>query len=267
MKDIRDQIFRQLAGKRFRAVLTVEQAGILAGTRMAEHQAKALGVELHLCKPEGGQLNHGETIGTLTAEAKSIAMAEERIIGTLAKASGIATAAHTAVLLAAGRSRIVSGSWKKMPPEIKEMVRHAVEVGGAAYRITEPPMLYLDKNYIRMLGSIPKALEACAAFPDHTKVVQLRGEGKNIAQETREAVQGGAHILMVDTGCREDLRSCLSELEAMGARQRMKVAFAGNVKLTDIPELTGQADILCVGKEIVDARLLDWKLDVIGEEK
>lgn len=266
MKDIRDQIFQELTEKRFRAVLTVEQAGILAGTRMAEHQAKELGVELHLCKQEGASLNHGETVGTLIAEAKPMAMAEERIIGTMAKASGIATAAHTAVLLAAGRSRIVSGSWKKMPAEIKEMVRHAIEVGGASYRIAEPPMIYLDKNYIRMLGSISRALEACASFPDHTKVVQLRGEAKNIAQETREAVQGGAHILMVDTGSREDLETCCSELEAMGERQHMKVAFAGNVKLTDIPELAGQADILCVGKEIVDARLLDWKLDVIGEE-
>lgn len=31
------------------------------------------------------------------------------------------------------------------------------------------------------------------------------------------------------------------------------MAFAGNVKLTDIPELSERADILCIGKEIVDA--------------
>ncbi|UQT50137.1 hypothetical protein M5E87_11615 [Flavonifractor plautii] len=39
-----------------------------------------------------------------------------------------------------------------------------------------------------------------------------------------------------------------------------------NVKLTDIPELSERADILCIGKEIVDAPLLDWKLDVMREE-
>ena len=35
---------------------------------------------------------------------------------------------------------------------------------------------------------------------------------------------------------------------------------------SDIPELSERADILCIGKEIVDAPLLDWKLDVMGEE-
>ena len=45
-----------------------------------------------------------------------------------------------------------------------------------------------------------------------------------------------------------------------------KSGICGNVKLTDIPELSERADILCIGKEIVDAPLLDWKLDVMGEE-
>ena len=87
-----------------------------------------------------------------------------------------------------------------------------------------------------------------------------------VAWETQAAVRGGADILMVDTGAREDLECCLSELAAMGCREHIKVAFAGNVKLTDIPELSERADILCIGKEIVDAPLLDWKLDVMGEE-
>ena len=266
MRDIRDIIFHALEGKRLRAVLTAERAGVLSGVDSVRIRAEELGIALELCKEEGEELSHGERIGTLVAGPKQIALAEEQLIGELAKASGIATAARTAVLLADGRARIVSGSWKKMPPQIKELVRRAVLTGGAAVRIAEPPMIYLDKNYIRMLGSIQEALRACAVFSDDTKVVQLRGEDGTVAQETRAAVLGGADILMVDTGVREDLECCLSELAAMGCRERIKVAFAGNVKLTDIPELSRRADILCIGKEIVDAPLLDWKLDVLGEE-
>ena len=266
MRDVRDTVFRTLEGKRFRAVLTAERAGVLSGAAMVRARAEELGVALELCKEEGDELSHGERIGTLVAAPKQIALAEEQLIGELAKASGIATAARTAVLLADGRARIVSGSWKKMPPQLKELVRQAVATGGAAVRIAEPPMIYLDKNYIRMLGSIQAALAACAGLPDHTKVVQLRGEDGTVARETRAAVTGGADILMVDTGERADLDCCLSELAAMGCRERVQVAFAGNVKLTDIPELSRQTDILCIGKEIVDAPLLDWKLDVVGEE-
>jgi len=40
------------------------------------------------------------------------------------------------------------------------------------------------------------------------------------------------------------------------------------VHLKDIPSLASQgADVLCIGKEIVDAPLLDLKLDVVGEEE
>ena len=235
MRDIRDDLFRSIYGRRFRAALTAERAGVLAGTEAAKAQADELGIELELCKADGEDLMHGERIGTLVAAAKQVALAEERMIGALAKASGIATAARTAVLMADGRAEIVSGSWKKMPPQIKELVRGAILTGGANCRIAEQPMIYLDKNYIRMLGSIPQALAACASFHEYTKVVQLRGESATVAWETQAAVRGGADILMVDTGAREDLECCLSELVTMGCRGHIKVAFAGNVKLTDIP--------------------------------
>ena len=189
MRDIRDDLFRSIYGRRFRAALTAERAGVLAGTEAAKAQADELGIELELCKADGEELMHGERIGTLVAAAKQVALAEERMIGALAKASGIATAARTAVLMADGRAEIVSGSWKKMPPQIKELVRGAILTGGANCRIAEQPMIYLDKNYIRMLGSIPQALAACASFREYTKVVQLRYRST-----------GGSGMLPVRTG-------------------------------------------------------------------
>lgn len=137
----------------------------MAGTEAAKAQADELGIELELCKADGEELMHGERIGTLVAAAKQVALAEERMIGALAKASGIATAARTAVLMADGRAEIVSGSWKKMPPQIKELVRGAILTGGANCRIAEQPMIYLDKNYIRMLGSIPPGVGRLCIFP------------------------------------------------------------------------------------------------------
>ena len=44
------------------------------------------------------------------------------------------------------------------------------------------------------------------------------------------------------------------------------MAFAGGVKIADIPDLAARGmDLLCIGKEIVDAGLLDMKLDVVEE--
>jgi nicotinate-nucleotide pyrophosphorylase (carboxylating) len=72
----------------------------------------------------------------------------------------------------------------------------------------------------------------------------------------------------VDTGRLEDLEACQAELAQLGAREQIQVAFAGNVHIADIPDMARRGiDLLCIGKEIVDAGLLDMKLDVVEEMK
>ena len=155
-----------------------------------------------------------------------------------------------------------------MPPSLKSMVRQAISTGGASFRICQPPMLYIDKNFIRMFGSIPAALEAVAEQTEPTKIIQIKGMTCPVQEETRQALAGGANILMVDTGRLEDLEACQAELAQLGAREQIQVAFAGNVHIADIPDMARRGvDLLCIGKEIVDAGLLDMKLDVVEEMK
>ena len=267
MTDVRDILFREIAEKKFRAVLTAERSGVFCGRSAAITCAQALGIELEICKNDGDELSHGQRFANLLAKPKQVAIAEEQLIGTMAKACGIATAARTAVHLADGKVKIVSGAWKKMPPETKQMVRGAIVAGGVAFRICESPMMYLDKNFVRMLGGIPAALAACKDFPDKVKVIQIKGITADVEEETWQALNGGAGVFMVDTGRIEDLRRCRTVLETSGRRGEVQLAYAGGVKLTDIPQLTEERlDILCIGKQIVDAQLLDMKLDVVQEE-
>lgn len=200
----------------------------------------------------------------VTATPKKIAIAEEKIIGTISKYSGIATAARKAVDSAQGRVRIVSGSWKKMPPAIKNGVRNAIVAGGASFRICNKQMIYLDKNYIRMLGSIPDTLDAVKDFVGYTKVIQIRGEKLSIEEETKLSAENGCNFLMVDTGNLEDFKRCSAFVDKMGIRDRVEIAFAGNVKISNMETYISLGiDVLCIGKEIVDAPLLDMKIDVI----
>lgn len=266
MQDIRDSLFRDIRDKRFTAVLTPEANGLLSGVADAEAAAESLGLDWTCTVEEGGALRLGEPFARLTGTPKQLAMAEEQIIGTLSKPSGIATAARRAVEAANGKVRVVCGSWKKMPPAMKQAVRRAVVSGGASFRICEQPMIYIDKNYIRMLGSVPKALAACAALEGQTRVIQIRGDSASVREETNQAIAGGADVLMVDTGRREDLRACLGELARLGARDRVQVAFAGGVRLADVAEIAALGvNMLCIGRQIVDAALLDMRMDVTGE--
>lgn len=268
MTDIRDVLFQEIAEKRYQAVVKAERSGVLAGSSAARACAERIGIRLEFCRQEGEEISHGQCLCKFTGTPKQIALAEEQLIGTMAKASGIATAARDAVLLADRKVKIVAGAWKKMPPEIKQVVRSAIESGGAVFRICQPPMIYLDKNFIRMFGSISNTLKACRNLPESTIIVQIRGDGASVEEEVREAASGGCGIFMVDTGDTDDLRRCIEELEKIGLRKSVQVAFAGNVTKTRIPELVKLgADILCIGREIVDAPLLDMKLDVVREER
>lgn len=266
MQDIRDQVFRDICQKKYRAVLLAERDGILSGVEEAAKAAEELGVIWHSDCKEGDKVTAGTVFAELTAAPKEMAMAEERIIGELSKASGIATAAHYAVQLAEGKISIVAGAWKKMPPSMKNAVRQAVVSGGASFRICNPPMLYMDKNFVAMFGSVKGILSAVSHLTDVNKVVQIRGMLGSVKEETLEALDGGANILMVDTGNIGDVDICLALLKEKNCRDKVKVAFAGNVHMEDIPRFAKMGiDVLCIGKEIVDAPLLDMKLNVLEE--
>jgi len=47
-----------------------------------------------------------------------------------------------------------------MPIGLKANISSAVAAGGAAIRIRGTPFVYLDKNYIKMLGGISAGLDA-----------------------------------------------------------------------------------------------------------
>lgn len=264
MLDIRDVIFKNIMNEQFTANLIAERDGVLAGAAEAIRLASEIGISLELFINDGGKIQEGSVIGKITADPKSMTMAEEKIIGMLSKYSGIATAARMAVDRAKGRVKVVIGAWKKMPPQLKDGVRNAAICGGASFRISDTPMIYMDKNFIRMLGSIPEALSAAAGFKDYVKVVQIKGRDYSIEEETLQAVENGAHILMVDTGDLNDFKKALAVVDRLEARDKVKIAYAGNVKISQMDDyIKLNIDMLCIGKEIVDAPLLDIRMDVL----
>jgi len=263
--DVRKAILESIALDTVTACIIADGNGIAAGTAAAEREAGALGLaDIHII-PEGSRVMQGDEIARFRGRPGQIAVAEERLIGLMAKPSGIASAARQFVDLAGERPGIIAGAWKKMPPSMKEEIRQAVVTGGASCRISSQPFLYLDKNYIRMLGGISKGLAAVAALDGYLRVVQVRGEWKEIGLEAREALERGADIIFIDSGRQRDLESVINKLKRLGLRDGVKVAFGGNVRLEDVGTLKAlDADFLDVGRSIIDAPLLDMHLDVTG---
>jgi nicotinate-nucleotide pyrophosphorylase (carboxylating) len=267
MRDLRDEILKSVTGKKITASIISDDDGIVAETGVAAEEAKRLGLVLEKIIDKGSQVTGGDEIARFHGSPKQVVMAEDILIGLIAKPSGIATAAGEFVKKAGQRPKIVCGAWKKMPGSLKDTIRRAVVTGGAHCRISQSPFVYLDKNYLTILGGIKESLEAVENLTDHIKVVQLKGRYDTIAKEACEAVEFGASILFIDTGLQSDVELVVKELNHLGLRGKVNIAFGGDIRLGDIDELkTLDIDILDIGRQIVDAPLLDMRLDVVDTE-
>jgi len=263
MQDIRDSIFKTISKNRVTAVILADEKGILSGIAAASEETERIGLKIADALDEGSRIQKGTAIMRCSGTPKQIALAEEKILGHLAKTSGIATAANRFVEKAGKQIKIVSGAWKKMPVFMKESIRLAITTGGASFRITDKPFLYLDKNYIRMFGGIKACLGATAVLNGRLRVLQLKGIYQDIDLEACEAAKNGADILFIDTGRTEDIQKVTAILSREKKRSAVSIAFAGGVTLPDIDRLKQMdLDILDVGRAIIDAPFLDMRLEV-----
>jgi nicotinate-nucleotide pyrophosphorylase (carboxylating) len=257
-----ERIFQGIRHHRLKASLSSKGNGWLAGVPFAQRAAEILGLEAVWKKTSGVAVEKGEEIAQFVGMPQQIVKIENLVIGLISKPSGIATAAQKAQKAAGGKIRLVSGGWKKHPFLIKELIWEAVAAGGLAHRIVDEPFIYLDKNYVRIFGGISQALKAASS--SFIKVIQLRGEFSPIAEEALEAIASGAQVLMVDTGSRRDLDEVLKVLKKKKNPAQVRLAFAGGIRLKDIPLLAGKGvDILDIGAAILDAPWLDLTYDVI----
>ena len=128
VEDLRDRILSSVAGKRVTASIIADDSGIVVGTTLAKQEAEKLGLSLERILDEGSQVTKGDEIARFRGNPKQVVMAEELLIGLIAKPSGIATAARKAVEAAGGRPQIVCGAWKKMPWSLKDTIRRAAAI-------------------------------------------------------------------------------------------------------------------------------------------
>ncbi|MBL7209486.1 MAG: hypothetical protein ISS52_05250 [Dehalococcoidia bacterium] len=267
MEDLRERILGSVADKRVTASIIADDSGIVVGTTLAKGEAEKMGLSVEKMLDEGSQVRKGEEIARFCGNAKQVVMAEDMLMGLIAKPSGVATAAHKAVEAAGGRPQIVCGAWKKMPWLLKETIRQAAAIGGALTHISADPFVYLDKNYVELFGGITESLKAVTHLKDHLKAVQLKGRHEDIVSEACQAVEEGADILLIDTGRPGDVKLVVGKLLKLGLRNRVKIAFSGGIRLEDIDELKAlDIDILCIGRQIVDAPLLDMRLEVVNTD-
>lgn len=261
--DLRERVFESILSQSFQAAISVESAGVISGIHRTQQLATQNGISLSPCVADADHVPAGAIIAKVSGDPMGIVKAEELLLGELSKTSGVATRASQARKQVGRRFRVVCGAFKKMPQAINAPLREAIAHGGLDVRMAPKPFVYLDKNYIRMLGGITRSMQAAFDLTGPV-VIQVRGDFAPIAKEAVDAARFGAAILMVDTGDLADVDVVSKALHTENLREHVQLAFAGNLRLTDLAAVAlHDVDAVDIGYGMLDAPCLPMRFDVV----
>ncbi|TVP99908.1 MAG: carboxylating nicotinate-nucleotide diphosphorylase [Balneolaceae bacterium] len=229
------------AGKSAKAVWIAKQSGIIAGLNIAkrvfEHLDKNIlwKSKLH----DGDSITAGVVIAEIEGSCRTILTGERVALNFAQRMSGIAT--KTAEM-----NRILDGyptkilDTRKTVPGLRLLDKAAVKAGGGTnHRMGLYDMAMIKDNHIHAAGSITVAIENVRS---HNPGLKIEVETTSLA-EVEEAVEAGAHIIMLDNMDIETMRKAVLLIG-----NRAKTEASGNIMADRIIEVaeTG-VDYISIG--------------------
>ena len=236
-------------GTEMSAQIRARKPGILAGMDAAAYALKLVdpSVSLDISIHDGGKLEPGAVIATLSGSARSILTAERTMLNFLGRLSGIATLTGTFVAKVAGTNATIVCT-RKTTPGHRAVEKRAVRCG------LDDAILIKD-NHIAACGSISEALKRAHAYAGHLRMIEI--EVDTLAQ-LEEALPHKPHAVLLDNMDNETLRKAVAMID--GA---CKAEASGGVNLDTVAGIaeTG-VDYISVGALTHSASNLDVGLDV-----
>ena len=235
--------------------------GTLAGLDVALavfHRVES-SVETEALMQDGHGLEPGSTIARVAGKASTVLRGERTALNILQRMSGIATETARYVKAVEGyRAKIVDT--RKTAPGLRYLDKYAVRVGGGHnHRMNLADGVLIKDNHIELLRhrgmTLPGILEQAREKAPHTLKIEV--EVTNLA-ELEEALEGGAHIIMLDNMSLEDMSKAV---EMVGGQALVEAS--GGITLENVAAVaeTG-VDLISVGALTHSVTALDISLDI-----
>ena len=245
------------SGTEMSAQIRARKPGILAGMDAAAYALKLVdpSVSLDISIDDGGKLEPGAIIATLSGAARSILTAERTMLNFLGRLSGIATLTGAFVEKVAGtRATIVCT--RKTTPGHRAVEKRAVRCGGGtSHRYGLDDAILIKDNHIAACGSIPEALKRAHAYAGHLRMIEI--EVDTLAQ-LEEALPHKPHAVLLDNMDTDTLRKAVAMIDGT-----CKAEASGGVNLDTVADIAATGvDYISVGALTHSASNLDVGLDV-----
>lgn len=249
------------AGARATAVLAARQPGVLAGIDIfaaAMHACDADAV-VEALLDDASRFEAGDTLATVTGDARAILRAERVALNLIQRLSGIATETARYVAAVSGtRARIADT--RKTTPGLRALERHAVRCGGGAnHRFSLSDAVLAKDNHLAVLTAggrdLTQALREARARVGHT--VHFEVEVDRVEQ-IEPVIAAGVDTILLDNFSLDQLREGVALVAG-----RALVDASGGVTLDTVAAIAATGvDLISVGALTHSVTALDLGLDI-----
>jgi nicotinate-nucleotide pyrophosphorylase (carboxylating) len=204
---------------------------------------------------DGAAVEPGEVLLTVRGPVRDIVTAERTALNLLGHLSGVATATRAWVDAVVGTGTQIRDT-RKTTPGLRSLEKYAVRCGGGVnHRMSLSDAALVKDNHVLAAGGVAAAFELVRnAAPDLPIEVEV-----DDLDQTREAVDAGAQLVLLDNMSDADMRTAVSYARAAGVRteasggltlDRARAVAATGVDYISVGALTHSAPVLDIGLDL-----------------
>lgn len=235
--------------------LICKEDGILCGVQVFSRVFTLLDekTEVELYVEDGEAITKGQLIGKIRGDIRVLLSGERTALNYLQRMSGVATYTSKMVKMLEGTG-IKLLDTRKTTPNNRIFEKYSVRVGGGNnHRYNLSDGVLLKDNHIGAAGGVKEAVAMAKAYAPFVRKIEVEVE---TFDQVKDAVEAGAHIIMLDNMSTEQLKEAIDYID-----HRAEVEVSGNVTAENIARLKGLGvDYVSSGALTHSSPILDLSL-------
>jgi nicotinate-nucleotide pyrophosphorylase (carboxylating) len=239
------------------AVIVAKEDLVIAGLAVAQRVFERLDAGIRfVCRyDDGDRIAKGLTVVSLSGRLAPLLTGERTALNFLQRLSGIATHVHAYVATLQGHCVQLLDT-RKTTPGWRELEKYAVKTGGGTnHRMGLYDAVLIKDNHIASAGGIGAAVQRVKAHISPGMTIEVETA---TLDEVRQALQAGAHIIMLDN---MDLDQIRAAVELVAGRAKLEVS--GGVTRQHLSALAATGvDYISSGALTHSARAVDLSMKI-----
>jgi nicotinate-nucleotide pyrophosphorylase (carboxylating) len=242
-----------------KAIILAKGRGVLAGMDVARRVFQKIDPKVRFKKilEDGEMFKKGERLGEIEGSSISILKGERTALNFLQRMSGIAATTRKFVRAIQGTKAKILDT-RKTTPGLRALEKYAVRMGGGLnHRFSLSEMVLIKDNHLRLVPCISEAIKRAKrrAKPG----VKIEVEATSL-EEVKEAVRGGADMVMLDNMPTEKIKNVVKWVKG-----RVPLEVSGKVTLAKAKEAASLGvDFISVGSLTHSYKSVDISIEFLG---